>query len=166
MTTTTETPTEQYRCLMSQYEHLRRIHPDRRTFEETATYQATCAQLAEIDATPPAGYTLPAAAARLVEHARAHQWQARVQWPRPDSTDDPSVKVMVGRLMTPAERDEYGLGDRWQYFLTWSSRDCPPGRLRLFGSGIARTPDQPADHGAPSVRAITAVIAARTGTPA
>lgn len=165
MTTTTETPVEQYQRLMTQYEHLRRIRPDQRTPEEQATYDTVCARLRAIEATPPAGYTLPAAAARLVEHARGHHWQTQVQWPRPDSTDDPSVRVMVGRLMTPAEREEFARGDRWQYFLTWSSRDCPPGRLRFRG-GIAHTPDHPAAHPAPSVKAITTVITARPGSPA
>ncbi|MFD1832429.1 hypothetical protein ACFSJS_22680 [Streptomyces desertarenae] len=122
-------------------------------------YTATAARLREILAVPPDGYTLPRAAADLVAHAAAHGWQTLVQWTPPGWDGEPYVRVQVGRRLTAEEAADHPAGV-YLYELTWHSRDCPPGRLRRFGSGLARTPDRPAAHGAPSVRAIRAVIAA------
>lgn len=114
-------------------------------------------RLRELHATPPDGYALPKLAADLVEHAEAHGWTTRAQWTALGYVGEPYVTVQVGRLV--AEADGYlGLGDRWTYSLTWHSRDCAPGKVRLFGSGIAVTPANPGSHSAPSVKAIRAVI--------
>ncbi|MGA5130827.1 hypothetical protein ACPCTO_13560 [Streptomyces olivoreticuli] len=110
----------------------------------------------------PDGYALPKAAADLVAHATAHGWLSRVGWAA-DISNAPLVHVAVGRRMTPDEqeqaedRGEYG--DRWCYELTWHSRDCAPGRLRLFGRPLAHTPEQPRWHDGPSVKGIRQVIA-------
>lgn len=48
--------------------------------------------------------------------------------------------------------------------LSWHSRGCPPGRLRLYGV-TATTPDHPTWHDGPSLRAIREVITAHPATP-
>lgn len=165
MTTPAETPAARYARLYDQHYHYRRIRPEDRT---PADYQAMAKladQIAAILATPPAGYTLPAAAQRLIDHAHAHGWQGHIQWyppPGQDQDAEPLVRVCVGRYCTPTEHDRSGT--KWQYVLTWHSRDCPPGRLRLFGQGLAETPDHPATHGAPSITAITNIITAHPGS--
>lgn len=107
----------------------------------------------------PDGYSLPKAAADLITHAHAYGWIAEAYWTPADSAGDPFVQVQVGRLLTEAERKKYR-GPYWLYALTWHSRDCPPGRLRRFGTGTASTPDSPATHSAPSVKRIREIIAA------
>lgn len=134
----------------------------------TAKLHAVTLRLREIRATPPAGYTLPKAAADLVAHAEAHGWLTLVQWdPEPGYEGDCEtfVTVQVGRRVVAS--DGYvGPGDRWVYKLTWHSRDCLPGRLRRFGAGHAVTPDCPAGGCAPSVRGISAVISTHPGAVA
>lgn len=169
MTDTAETPAARYTRLYDQHYHYRRIRPEHRT---PAHYQAMADladQIAAILAVPPAGYTLPPAAQRLIDHAHAHGWQGITQWyPPPGQGEDeePLVRVCVGRYCTEAEQAEHHRGAKWQYVLTWHSRDCPPGRLRLFGQGLAETPDHPAVHGAPSIAAITNIITAHPGSSA
>ena len=169
MTTPAETPAARYARLYDHHYRLRRIHPEDRT---PADYQAMATladQLAEILATPPTGYTLPPAAQRLLDHAHTHGWQGHVQWyppPGQDQDAEPLVRVCVGRYCTETEQAEHHPGARWQYVLTWHSRDCPPGRLRRFGQGNAETPDQPATHAAPSIAAITNIITAHPGPEA
>lgn len=122
-------------------------------------HTAIQARLRQILATPPNGYTLPTTAAKLVEHAEAHGWRTSVQWTPPGYNNAPFVVVQVGRRLTEAEAAEYR-SDKWVFSLTWHSRDCAPGKLRLFGSGLAYTPDHPAAHDAPSIKAVRAVITA------
>lgn len=125
--------------------------------EGRARYAAISQRLREIRAIPPAGYELPKMAADLVAHAEAHGWLSLVQWTPPDYMGDPFVGVQVGRRVT--EADGYlGLGNCWKYQLTWSSRDCAPGKVRLWRKGLAETPANPGTHDAPSVKAIRAVI--------
>jgi hypothetical protein len=164
----TETPAEQYARLYDQHYRLRRIQPEDRTPADYQAMTALAGQIAAILAQPPAGYTLPATAQRLIDHAHAHGWQGLTQWyPAPGQDEDAQrfVQVCVGRYCTPAELAAagYQAARRWQYVLTWHSRDCPPGRLRLFGQGLAETPDRPAVHKAPSITAITAIITAIAG---
>lgn len=127
-------------------------------------------RIRDILAIPPAGYTLPPQAAKLIAHAHAHGWQGEAQWTPPgwERQDlEPFVLVKVGRWMEPGEL-EYSRSDMWLYKLTWHSRDCPPGKLRLSGSGLCRTPEYPAaeTHDAPSIKAITAVITQHPGPDA
>lgn len=168
MSTPTETLAERYARLQDEHYHLRRIHRDQRTPADRTAMANLAEQLAAILATPPAGYTLPAAAQRLIDHATGHGWQALVQWypaPGGDETAEPFVQVCVGRYLTATEQAaEDHRGPRWQYLLTWHSRGCPPGRLRRFGQGLAETPTHPATHDAPSLTAITNVITAHPGS--
>ncbi|UQA91044.1 hypothetical protein [Streptomyces halobius] len=157
MTTAAETPAQEYDRLSYEYRRLLNL-PDRSP-EQEARLQQVYARLRAIRATPPDGYTLPTAAAQLVAHAEAHGWQALVHWPAPGYDGDVSVHLKIGRRAAPGEL-EYARSDMWIYELTWHSRDCPPGKLRLFGRILARTPQNPATHEAPSVRAVREVIAA------
>ncbi|MFE9003171.1 hypothetical protein ACFYOY_13665 [Streptomyces sp. NPDC007875] len=126
-------------------------------------------RIREILAIPPDGYTLPPQAAKLIAHAHAHGWQGETQWTPPgwerEEDREPFVLVKVGRRMEPGEL-EYSRSDVWLYQLTWHSRGCPPGKLRLFGAGKCRTPENPATHDAPSVKAIAAVITQHPGPDA
>lgn len=124
-------------------------------------------RLREILTIPPDGYTLPAQATKLIAHAHAHGWQGEMQWTPPGwerEDREPFVLVKVGRWMEPGEL-QYSRSNMWLYKLTWHSRGCPPGKLRLFGSGLCRTPEYPAaqTQPAPSVKAITAVITQHPG---
>lgn len=160
MTTTTETLTEERDRLDAELAELRRAVLDAggvTTPEQDERYAAVRARLREIAAIPPEGYRLPSAAAGLISHAEAHGWLALAQWAR-DSASNPFVTVQVGRKLTEAEATEHR-GDTWLFKFTWHSRDCPPCRLRLFGTGTAKTPDEPWTHDAPSVKGVRAVIA-------
>lgn len=127
------------------------------TPEQTERQREIRTRLRELRAIPPAGYELPKMAADLVAHAEAHGWLSLVQWTPPDYVGDPFVGVQVGRRVT--EADGYlGLGNCWKYQLTWSSRDCAPGKVRLWRKGLAETPESPAATDAPSIKAIRAVI--------
>lgn len=119
-------------------------------------------RLAEIVAIPPAGYVTPKAVVDLVDFARAHGWLAQVQWTPPGSDSEPSLLVQVGRLLGAEEAAEHR-SDTYLYQLTWHSRGCPPGKVRRFGSGLVKTPDQPQWCDAPSVKAIRAVIEQNPG---
>jgi hypothetical protein len=119
--------------------------------------RAVTLRLREIAATAPPGYALPKAAADLAAHAEAHGWMALVQWTPPAYSGEPYVSVQVGRLVT--EADGYlGLGDRWKFEVSWHSRGCAPGKVRMFGNGHAVTPANPGGGYAPSVKTIRAVI--------
>lgn len=152
-TTTATDPHAEYSDLLAEHHTLRRTR--NRTPDQDARLAVVTARVMEIDATPPAGYTVPTAAAQLVEHARAHGWQTLAQW-SPPSLDTVFYTVHVGRVLRDGEIPD-ARGSVWKYKLTWHSRDCPPGRLRLIGRG-AETPERPMYHDAPSVRAIRAVI--------
>lgn len=158
--TITETSAQRYERLAGEQYQLHRIEPEKRTPEQAARVSAVRSELLEIVATAPDGYCLPKLADDLVTLAQAHGWQTLAQWTPPGYSGEPYVTVQVGRLISPAERESYR-GDRWAYKLTWHSRNCPAGKVRLFGQGTAVTPDDPSGRaGAPSVRAIRAVIAA------
>jgi hypothetical protein len=159
--TATETLAAEHRRLWAEYTNLYRTTG--RTPDQQARMGAVHARLAEIEATPPPGYMLPPAAADLVEHARAHGWAAAVQWSR---SGEPFVDVTVARRVQPGEGPGWW-GPRWWYRICWHSRGCPAGRMRLSGI-TAETPEDPAPHDAPSVRAVRAVIAAHPapGRPA
>ncbi|MFK4187263.1 hypothetical protein ACI2L4_25115 [Streptomyces sparsogenes] len=152
-----ETAVERYNRLYDELQTLRRIEPAQRTKEHSDRYKAVSAELLAILAIAPEGYTLPKAAADLIAHAEAHGWKTMVQWTHPGWEEEKYVMVRVGREVDEAEREQFR-GDGWFYKLTWHSRGCAPGRLRLFGSGLAETPDNPATHDAPSVRRIRAII--------
>lgn len=157
---TPETPAAEYRRLYADHMTLRRLG-GARTARQTARLALLDARLRAITATPPDGYALPAAAVQLIAHARAHGWQAEAYWAPPDDDGegDPFVRVQVGRVMAPGELAD-ARGNTWRYEAVWHSRGCPPGRLRLFGRMLARTPQHPATHDAPSVRAVREAIAA------
>lgn len=155
-----ETLADEYQRLSCErYELSKAARVDQRDSGVVDRLRAIAVRLREIESTPPDGYDLPKIAAGLVTHAEAHGWRVRVQWTPPGYEDEPYVTVQVGRRVTRA--DGYaGTGDRWAYALTWHSRGCQTGKARLFGSGVAVTPDHPAAHNAPSVKAIRGVITA------
>lgn len=159
-----ETLSRRYNRLDMELYTLRRIVPEERTSEQKAQMLKLHAELREILATPPAGYSLPKAAADLMAFAEAHGWLSMAQWTSPDYIGDPYVKVQVGRHLTDEEREQYR-GTRWLFELTWSSRDCAPGKVRRWRAGLAWTPDNPAAHDSPSVKKIRETIAAHP-TPA
>lgn len=158
MTTATETLAREYsRLTHEQYELGKALHAEQDTPETRDELRAVTARLREIRAIPPTGYELPKMAADLVAHAEAHGWLSMVQWTPPNYVDDPFVTVQVGRRVAEAD-GHLGLGNCWKYQLTWSSRDCAPGKVRLWRKGLAETPANPGTHDAPSVKAIRAVI--------
>ncbi len=148
---------ERYDRLDAEYRRLLRVPRHDRTEADCGHLLAVRRELQAIRATPPDGYTLPAAAAGLLAHAHAHGWLGDASWS--GSSREPFVHVRVGRQLTPAEQ-EHNLGPHWLYELTWHSRGCTPGKVRLFGQGTAQTPGAPAAHSAPSVKQIREVIAA------
>lgn len=159
MTTATETIAGEYARLCSEDAELSAAVRKVGTAspEQVQRQREIRTRMRELHAAPPQGYALPKLAADLVAHAEAHGWATLVQWTALGYDGDPFVAVQVGRLV--AEADGYlGLGDRWTYKLTWHSRDCDPGKVRLFGSGTAVTPANPGGHYAPSIKAIRAVI--------
>lgn len=153
--TATETAEQEYQRLTWECSGLRRLPNP--TPAETATLKAATNRLLEILAIPPTGYTVPATAAQLAAHAQTHGWQALGQWTPPGYAGEPFYSVQVGRVLRPGEMPD-ARANCWKYKFTWHSRGCAPGRLRLFGSGSASTPDQPAWRDAPSVKAVRAVI--------
>lgn len=161
MATAAETPVQQHSRLAGEFEALRHVHPDERTAEQKARLVVLAKDLRGILAVPPAGYAMPKLAADLMAHAAEHGWLSSAQWSAPGYIGDPFVKVEVGRRLDELER-EHHRGDRWLYQLTWSSRGCAPGKVKLFRAGLAQTPDSPSWSDAPSVKAIAAVI---TGNP-
>jgi hypothetical protein len=156
---TTETPAQTWDRLYA--ERVRLLNLAIRTPDDNSRITDLAHQLRALREQPPPGYTLPAAAASLISHAHTHGWQAGAQWyglPHLDDADvEPRVVVEAGRQATSAETSR---GTRWQYSLTWHSRNCAPGQLRRFGPGNAHTPDEPWHNDAPSLRAIRAVITA------
>ncbi|MFG2847470.1 hypothetical protein ACGF12_30520 [Kitasatospora sp. NPDC048296] len=132
-----------------------------RSAEESARLVEVRARLVELLAVPPAGYEAPEAGRRLVEHARAHGWLALEQWAQA-SDGAPYYTVQVGRAAGDEEGRRIGL--RWKFQRTWHSWGAAPGRVRLFGSGTAQTPEAPRAHDAPSVRRIREVIGANPVT--
>lgn len=129
------------------------------TDESRARLAEVTDRIKQIVAVPPAGYSMPKAAADLLAHAEANGWETLHQWTQPSYTGEPYLSVQLRRNLTAVERADTR-GDCWKYKLTWHSRGCTPGRVRLFGSGLAATPDSPAWHDAPSVKGIRAVITA------
>ncbi|GGX46504.1 hypothetical protein [Streptomyces noursei] len=122
--------------------------------QEAARYaeERLAKAMALLQRNPPEGYTMPAAAEQLIEHAKAHGWRTKVVWTPPDYDGEPSLKVLM----------EHG---GWRYELTWHSRGCQPGRVRLF-SRLAWTPGRQVAHDAPSVKKIRAVIEANPAAEA
>ncbi|KUN16472.1 hypothetical protein AQJ23_45180 [Streptomyces antibioticus] len=157
--TNTETDVQRYDRLSTEFRSLRRVHPDERTDEQRERMRDVARELTELLSLPPAGYSLPKAAADLMAYAKAHGWSTEALWTALGYGGEPFVNVRVGRLLTGEERDGHR-GDRWVYELTWHSRDCAPGKVRRFGQGTAVTPDEPATRGCPSLKAIRAIIAA------
>lgn len=162
MTTETETLAARYERLSYEFASLRHVRPEERTEEQQGRLVALSGELRAMLATPPNGYELPRLAADLMAHAEAHGWTARVSWTPPGYSREPYTDVEVGLMLDGLEREQHR-GDRWYYKLCWHSRDCAPGKVRLFGSGLAQTPDSPRVRDAPSVKAIRAVIEANPG---
>ncbi|MFI8085954.1 hypothetical protein ACIF6L_34830 [Kitasatospora sp. NPDC086009] len=105
---------------------------------------------------PPAGYTLPRAAADLLACAYLSGWDSQHAWTVEPGVE-PHVKVIVRRVLTREEAAERRM-DRWTYELCWHSRGCAPGRVRLFGQITARTPDSPVIHTVASIRHVRRAI--------
>ncbi|MER5352524.1 hypothetical protein ABT093_19605 [Kitasatospora sp. NPDC002551] len=146
---------EEREALSAEFQTLRRVRE--RSPEEEARLKAVRGRLVELLAVPPAGYEAPEAGRRLVEHARAHGWLALEQWGQA-SDGAPFYTVQVGRAAEDEEGRRIGLG--WEFRRTWHSRGAAPGRVRLFGSGTAQTPEVPRTHDAPSVQRIRELITA------
>lgn len=158
-TTLVETPESESDRLSYAVSTLAHVHPSERTDEQRAELRDATARLIELHSVPPEGYSTPKAVADLMAFAESHGWRTSAQWTALGYAGEPYLTVKVGRLVPTEDREEYR-GDRWVYSLTWHSRDCAPGKTRRFGQGTAQTPDRPATHGAPSVKAIREVIAA------
>ncbi|MQS17471.1 hypothetical protein F7Q99_36130 [Streptomyces kaniharaensis] len=109
-------------------------------------------------AVPPVGFEVPKAGRELVEHARAHGWEAIEQWTHGPGIAEPFYTVKVGRVGGVEAGRPVGAG--WAYSKTWHSRCAAPGKVRLFGSGVAETPQCPRSHDAPSLVEIQRVVAA------
>lgn len=140
--------------LIREYEALERafqklLATDRKDRDQEL-YQKTVDRLAEIDATAPDGYSLPAAAQKLIECATAHGWSHSIRWTSPGYFGSPFVRIQVGRLG--------GETGNWTITYTWHSRDCEPGRVRLFGSGTMTSPGHQSPYGAPSLTAARKLI--------
>jgi hypothetical protein len=160
MTTATESLTQEYDRLLDERS---RTAAEMRSFSEKGEVEspesrtslaAIRARLKEIVATAPAGYDLPRQATELIELAGQHGWISMIQWTPPGWDGDPFVEVHVGR--------RGGSAGNYYYKITWHSRDCAPGKLRLR-SKIAQVPGRQAWHDAPSLKAIRDVIAANGG---
>ncbi|MFG2269100.1 hypothetical protein ACGFNY_04920 [Streptomyces chartreusis] len=159
MTTATETIAEEYERLASEQAELSaaaRKTGDLPT-EGKQRFREIAQRLREIATIPPAGYELPKLAADLVAHAEAHGWTSLVEWTSPDYEGEPFVTVQVGRKLRDGEMPD-ARGDKWIYKATWHSRDCAPGKVRLFRGTSAVTPDRPVYGDGPSIKAIRAVI--------
>ncbi|MFD4397232.1 hypothetical protein [Kitasatospora sp. NPDC058478] len=165
MTDTVRTPAVAARIeeLFLAVHELRRIHPDNRTDADRRNHVEFIRELEPLLALPPAGYALPKAATRLIDHAKANGWKPYVQW-FCQADDGPWVTVQVSRLLAPAEA-AHRRSNRWTYSISWHSRYCAPGRVRLFGRVLARTPDHPVTHYVPSLKAVRAVITANPTAP-
>ncbi|WP_412078981.1 hypothetical protein ACLF6K_37190 [Streptomyces xanthophaeus] len=159
MTTATESLAQEYQRLMTEHRQAMRA-----AYEGVATHlgekpspgkqaaaEAHLPRLKEILAIAPAGYELPKQAVELIDLAKAHGWISMAQWTPPDWEDEPSVLLHLAGKVGP--------GRAFYYRITWHSRDCAPGALKLWRK-TAETPDQPRRHDAPSIKAIRAVIAA------
>lgn len=97
----------------------------------------------------PDGFTLPRAAADLLEHAAAYGWLTGRWWDIAEDGIDGSVRVILG---TPDRTREYKL--------RWSVLAGGRGAGSLVGSsGLARLPRRPW-HDAPSLKKIREDIAA------
>lgn len=112
----------------------------------------------------PEGYGIPKAAADLLEHAKVHGWSTLATW-NTDRNDAPFLNVQVVRPVRPCEAERVYAhtsyqGPAWYYSKTWHSRGCAPGRMRLSGTGLTRTPSHPRLSDAPSVKVIRELIAA------
>ncbi|KFG71327.1 hypothetical protein [Streptomyces mutabilis] len=100
----------------------------------------------------PDGWELPRAVQELLAHAESHGWRSARAW-TPRGTDGMLLKIVIGRDTLPS--DAPSRGTQWRFKLTWS---CVPGSARRAGAGLARTPDRPQWHDAPSLRKIHALI--------
>ncbi|TLQ39443.1 hypothetical protein [Streptomyces marianii] len=121
-----------------------------------ATARRTQTDLAQAErrlaAITPGGWEIPKAVQELLAHAESHGWRSARAW-TPRGADEMLLKIVIGRdthLCDPPAR-----GTQWRFELTWS---CVPGSARRAGAGLARTPDRPQWHDAPSVRRIRALI--------
>jgi hypothetical protein len=154
-----ETPAQRYERLDAALCTLGKVHPNERTEEQREQLRELKASMEELLSTPPEGYAVPKAVTDLLAHATAHGWRTSAVWTALGYEGEPFLRVQVGRLVSEDDREDYR-GDRWVYSLTWHSRGCAQGKVKRFGQGTAVTPDQPATHYAPSVKAIRETIAA------
>lgn len=160
MTTATESLAVEFEHLSyEQYELSKTARAGQPDPETRERLRAVSRRLREIAATPPDGYALPKAAADLIAHAEENGWLTMVQWTPPGYSDEPYVRVQVGRKVQDGELSD-ARGNHWKYSVTWHSRGCVIGKVRLFGRVLAETPDRPAVHDGPSVEGVREVIAA------
>ncbi|WP_431977615.1 hypothetical protein [Micromonospora haikouensis] len=96
---------------------------------------------------------MPRAAAQLLDTARAAGWRI-LAVTHQDSGGAPYLKVQVAHPRPPRHSPDGP--NVWWYEATWHTRGT--GTYRLFGSTSARTPQRPARHDGPSLRAIRTLI--------
>lgn len=117
---------------------------DALTGAEKHARDATLARLrAGVTDTAPEGYTLPKPVADLFTLAETHGWTTQQAWMPKD--DGFVLSLRVSR------------SGGWKYDLTYF---LAPGVARQTRFGLCRTPQRPAPHGTPSLKAITTVIRA------
>ncbi|MGW7001360.1 hypothetical protein ACWGCW_00685 [Streptomyces sp. NPDC054933] len=99
---------------------------------------------------PPAGWELPKPAVDLLECVERHGWVSATAWGE-RSNGDPMVRIQLAH-------------GGWRFdHLTWVASGSGTSMKRL-GRGLQSTPEFPAWHDAPSVKAIRAVIEANPAT--
>lgn len=104
---------------------------------------------------PPDGYAVPKVVADLLTHAEAHGWRYVLSWSSPEG-DGARLAMEIGRDTVPA--DGPTRGTKWRYQLAWGLPE--PGLASRIRAGLAKTPDRPQWHDAPSLKKIREVIAA------
>lgn len=109
----------------------------------------------KLAAYPPDGYAVPKIVADLLAHATAHGWRHVMSWSSPEG-GGARLAMEIGRDTVPADGPTRGTA--WRYQLAWGFPE--PGLASRIRAGLAKTPDHPQWHDAPSVKKIREVIAA------
>lgn len=106
----------------------------------------------KLAAITPDGWKLPRAVEELLACAQAQGWRSACAWTA-RGAEEMLLTIRIGRRTTP--QDPPARGSCWEYQLAWS---CVVGSARRNGRGIARTPDRPQWHDAPSLRTVRDVM--------
>lgn len=130
---------------------LAKVRPEDRDESWAQRAQEVQAELLDLRAIPPDGWTLPKPVADLLEHAKAHGWKTAACWSLRPGSGDPMMCFEAAR--------PHGKGFGWQFQVTWVASGAATSMRRL-SAGLQRTPTDPDWRPAPSLSAIRAVIAA------